>query len=407
MSTKAADCIVVGAGPAGCSASIYLARAGVDVLLLERAAGFPRQKLCGDGLTPSSLRELDALGVVGLLGESCNPIRGGVLYSPSGASVEMAGSRPSCVVRRAQLDEALFRQVVDAGIGVRLGTNVRGVRVEGGSAIVETHAEPLRCQLVVLASGSRSSLPIYARIQRPPPADAIARRAYFSKARWPSDRLLFCYTRELLPAYGWLFPMRDGLANVGVGSFLGETSASNLAVAFKSFQSWLRGRGILGDASAPSEAGTDLLRTGMRGNSLVADRIIAVGDAAAAIDPLSGEGVSQALRSGRMAAEVARRALHRGDLSANALREYREMMRRAFGARVREAMGARLLLRSSRLIEGLVCAARERPALANQIFDMLLGDQSPLQAMGGAALALLTTGAWRRVVARGDEQGHS
>lgn len=400
--SKAADCIVVGAGPAGCSAAIHLARTGVDVLLLERAPAFPRPKLCGDGLTPSSLRELEALGVAGMLGESCNPIHGGVLYSPSGASVEMTGSRPSCVVRRAQLDEALFRKVVGAGIGVRLGTNVCGVRVEGGSALVETNAEPLRCRLIVLASGSRSSLPIFAKIQRPPPADAIARRAYFSNVRWPLDRLLFCYARELLPAYGWLFPLRDGFANVGVGSFLGESRASNLAVAFQSFQSWLRGRGILGEASVPSEEGTDLLRTGIRGNSLVADGIIAVGDAAAAIDPLSGEGVSQALRSGRMAAEVVGRAVLRGDLSANALREYRVAMRRAFGARVREAMGARLLLRSSRLIEGLVCAARERPALANQTFEMLLGDQSPLKAMGGAALALLTTGAWRHIVASGD-----
>ncbi|MBI5543357.1 MAG: geranylgeranyl reductase family protein [Deltaproteobacteria bacterium] len=397
--SRDADCIVVGAGPAGCSAAFCLARAGVNVLLLERADGFPRNKVCGDGLTPASVRELEALGIVGPSSGTANWVQGGVLFSPSGTSVDMVGSR-ACVMRRSQLDAALFRKVVDAGVRVQLATSVRAVTMDGGAAVVTTARDPLRCELVVLATGSRSSLPILHKIQRPPPADAVARRAYFSKVRWRPDRLLFCYARELLPAYGWLFPLGNGVANIGVGSFLGESSASNLAPAFQHFQSWLKREGILDEACEPADEGTDLLRTGMRGNALVAERLLAVGDAAAAIDPLSGEGVSQALRSGRLAAETATRALKSGELSAQGLGEYRRAMHATYGRRARQARWARRLLRSSRLIDVLVGAARERPDVANLVYEMLLGEKDPLPTMGRAALAMVTTGAWRRPFSR-------
>ncbi|MGC4117398.1 MAG: geranylgeranyl reductase family protein [Myxococcales bacterium] len=392
--TKHADCIVVGAGPAGSAAALHLARAGVDVLLLDRAVSFPRRKICGDGLTPASTRELEELGLLGAASLRSNWVEGGVLYSPSGAHVDMPGTR-ACVVRRELLDQALLEKAAAAKARVQLGTSVSRLTFESGGAVVSAGTDALRCDLVVLATGSRSSLPILHGLQRPPPADAVARRAYFSQVSWRADRLLFCYARELLPAYGWLFPLGDGVANIGVGSFLGESRASNLAPAFQQFQSWLKREGILAEASKPSEEGTDLLRTGMRGNGLVADRLIAVGDAAAAIDPLSGEGVSQAIRSGRLAAQAAARALSRGRMSAADLSGYRGAMRREFGRRAREARWARWLLRSSRLIESLVSAARVRPGLAHAIYEMLVGEKSPLPTLGHAATALVTTGAWR------------
>jgi flavin-dependent dehydrogenase len=217
----------------------------------------------------------------------------------------------------------------------------------------------------------------------------VARRAYFREVNWPATRLLFCYAKELLPAYGWVFPLGNGEANVGVGSFLGESRASDLAPAFARFRAWLARQGIL-DAAAPGEhEATDLLRTGMRGNALVADRLLAAGDAAGAIDPLSGEGVSQALGSGRLAAQAVQRALAAGRCDARALADYRKAMHGAYRSRARQARLTRRLLRSTRLVDALVRLAGRDAGLAGGLYEMLVGELEPRGLMRHAARGIL------------------
>ena len=312
------DVLVVGAGPAGSAAAAWVARAGYDVVLAD-AATFPRDKTCGDGLTPRAISEMDRLGMSGwLAGRAVNwGLRaagfGQELYLPwpGGSLPSRGGAAP-----RMELDAAL-RDVAlaDGAVGVqgaravdvvRDGDRVAGVVFAGPGGARRT----IGCNRLVVADGARSQLGrVLGREWHRDTAYGIAARGYVKSARsddpWISSHLeLRGSAGELLSGYGWVFPLSGGEVNLGVGTLATARHPAdvNLRGLLEHYATLRRSEWELeGEVRSPSSA---LLPMGGAVSGVAGPNWALVGDAAGCVNPLNGEGIDYGLETGRLFAEV-------------------------------------------------------------------------------------------------------
>ncbi|MFD0772955.1 geranylgeranyl reductase family protein [Streptomonospora algeriensis] len=321
-----ADVIVVGAGPSGSTAAYYLAQAGLDVLLLEKTA-FPREKVCGDGLTPRAVKQLTAMGVSlddegWIRNHGLRIIGGGVrLELPWPDLAEYPGF--GLVRTRDDFDRILVERAVSAGARLLERTNVTGPvtdprsnRIVGVTA-TDPDREPVtyRAPLVVAADGNSSRLSVGMGIRkRDDRPMGVAVRTYFTSPRHDDDYLESWLElwdnsqgREvLLPGYGWVFGVGDGTSNVGLG-ILNSTSSFQGVDYRALLRRWTE--------SMPAEWGfTEENQQGkIRGAALpmgfnrvphYTRGLMLVGDAGGMINPFNGEGIAYAMEAGRLAADV-------------------------------------------------------------------------------------------------------
>lgn len=352
-----ADVIVVGAGPGGSATAYHLARTGLDVLLLEKST-FPREKVCGDGLTPRAVRSLVEMGIdtsveAGWLrNRGLRIIGGGVRLELPWP--ELASWPDYGLVRpRADFDEMLARHAVKAGARLVEGASVTGPvrddrtgRVVGVTARAGVDRAPaeFRAPVVVAADGNSAriaqALGIRRREDRPL---GVAVRRYYRSPR-TNDDFLESHLElwegpprqsRLLPGYGWIFGMGDGTSNVGLG-MLNTTSAFQNTDYRDLLRRWLNG--------LPPEWGyTEENATGpVRGSALpmafnrtphYQDGVLLVGDAGGMVNPFNGEGIAYAMESGRIAAETIVLALarHSGPARERALGRYPEILTQTYG----------------------------------------------------------------------------
>ncbi|AAZ56729.1 geranylgeranyl reductase family protein [Thermobifida fusca] len=351
-----ADVIVVGAGPAGSTAAHYLATAGLDVLLLEKTA-FPREKVCGDGLTPRAVKQLVAMGIP--INEEDGWIRNrGLRIIGGGTRLELPWPELSeypgfgLVRTRYDFDQILARHAVKTGVRLLERTNVtapiideRSNRVVGVQAKdAEGRIRSFRAPLVLAADGNSSRLAIALGIRRRDDRPmGVAVRTYFTTPRHNDDYLeswleLWDTTdgkQVLLPGYGWIFGVGDGTSNVGLG-ILNSTPAFQKIDYRKLLRRWTQ--------SMPEEWGfTEENQKGpIRGAALpmgfnrtphYARGMMLVGDAGGMVNPFNGEGIAYAMEAGRIAADVAVQALSRPtprDRERTLLR-YPEILRDTYG----------------------------------------------------------------------------
>ena len=256
-SDMSADVVVVGAGPGGSSTAYHLARAGLDVILLEKSP-FPRDKICGDGLTPAAVHELIAMGV-----DTTGWMRNrGLTVIGGGHTVHMdwpdQKSLPGYGMTRARvdLDHALARRAVEAGARLYEGVTVTGAIQDGSGRVIGVTAKSgrgkdattttVRASITVDAGGVAARLAtglgLEKKMNRPM---GVAARAYFASPRgdeeWMESHLeLWSGTpgaSDLLPGYGWIFPMGNGVVNVGLGSVASRAGATNLPYR-EVFKAW-------------------------------------------------------------------------------------------------------------------------------------------------------------------------
>lgn len=310
------DIVVVGAGPAGAAAAITAARGGLDVLVVDRAR-FPRDKCCGDGLTALALRELEALGLDPTDVPSWCQVTEVVLHGPDDARTALRlpdDGVHAAVARRADLDHALValtRSVTE----VREGTEVTAVSVDTAGITVTADDGPVRARTVIAADGMWS--PVRRMVGADPApgyrGDWHAFRLYVVNVAPPArDGLHVFFEKDLLPGYAWSFPLADGRANVGFGvqrsdGGTGSLSGKELARLGATLLDRPALRTVLGpDASpeGPVRAWPIPARFEHATLDAADGRVLVVGDAATATDPLTGEGIGQALLTGRLAAEA-------------------------------------------------------------------------------------------------------
>jgi geranylgeranyl reductase family protein len=312
VAAERADVAVIGAGPAGSAAGLVLARAGARVALVDKAA-FPRDKACGDLIGPRGLQVLDDLGVrlgvtervgdmrvVGPTGRSVRlPCRPGMTYPGHGVALPRLAFDEA--VRAAALDAGCVWRRARAGTPILDGGRLVGFELSDGSR--------LRADAVIGADGATSRVASVAGlVDEPRVLWGFALRTYLDAPVELPTIVLWDEARwRGFPGYGWIFPGPGGRANIGVGvGVLGDRAAAGHAArSLGAFAGLLRRFGVLDhDVRLPRVRLGGWLKMGMVGTTPARGRVLLAGDAAGLVNPLQGEGISEALASGRAAAEA-------------------------------------------------------------------------------------------------------
>jgi geranylgeranyl reductase family protein len=374
------DAVVVGAGPAGSVAAHALVRRGWSVLLLDRAS-FPRDKVCGDALVADSLRVVERLGLTAeaeAIGQRTTRIRA---LLPDGSALEL-GCEFLCA-SRFDFDDLLLRATIAAGAQFRGGIAATGVEVDrGGAAVRLKDGDSARARVVLLATGAASSLLDLLGAGAGTAYDALAARAYFRLAsKRAPERVLVAWDRSTAPGYGWVFPLRDGLVNVGCGVFLdGKRPPPNLSRLFESFVGAREVKELLGSAERLSPLRGAPLRCGMRRLLPAQDRLLAIGETQGATLPFSGEGIGKAMETAELAAECVDAALERDDLSATSLSSYTRALEARLAPRYRAYETAQRWVRRPALVTFLGRRAR-KSAYLRALMSGLLDESTPPDAI--------------------------
>lgn len=355
--------MIVGAGPAGVAAAITLVRAGRDVVLVDKAT-FPRDKCCGDGLTTGALRELEALGLDPARVPSWRKVDAAWLRSPSGRTVELplpgAGAY-AAVAARSDLDVALVDRARAAGVTVHEGCGLVDVAEPDGDRIELTveHLGRVATRYVIGADGMWS--PLRRALGLAPEGYRGEWQAFRQYATGvtgtAAERLWVWFEPDLLPGYAWSFPLADGRANVGFGVVRdGTETGREMGRRWPDLLTRPHVREALGPGARidPTPKAWPIPARVERA-VLGAGRALLVGDAAGLTDPLTGEGIGQALQSGRLAADAVLAAgAERPDA---AQQHYRRAVRRELTVDQRLAAGLGRVLRSPLGARGAIRAA--------------------------------------------------
>jgi geranylgeranyl reductase family protein len=332
------DVIVVGAGPGGSTAASFLARAGADVLLLDRS-DFPREKVCGDGLAPQAIYWCDRLGCADeVLQQTSGVIRDCDLYIngrktlTGGFTADTIYPDFAVLLDRRRFDDTVRRNALAHGARFRPNCVVRGFQRDSTGVTVRARTpagdENFRARIVIGADGVSSTVSRAIGNVLKDGVMAISVRTYFSGVRASGAPLRIYFDKAYFPGYAWLFVDDNGIANVGLGYAADQNfpMPGNLRAWFDQFLARelaveLGGATRCGAVSGGSAAFYRLHR-------VFDDRVMLIGDAANQADPLNGGGIHKAMEGAWFAAEAALHALRTGDCSRAGLARYDQLWRR-------------------------------------------------------------------------------
>ena len=387
MTPRVWDVAVVGAGPAGCAAAAAALQreGGADVLLLDRRS-FPRDKPCGDGIAAEALDVLSELGFdVDAITAGYPPMTRLRLQSPTGTVTERDMRRAVRVIPREVFDARLVADVVARG-AVFQSRRVRTIHAAPGGTVLDGE---LRARVTIGADGAESQ--VRRAIGTPEPRAgrvAVAIRGYAPELPGQDRAQWITMAARHWPAYAWSFPLGDGRANVGYGELLTGRALTRAAMLN-------RMRELLpGVDPAPSTLRAHRLPMSPGRPGIAAGRVLLAGDALSMINPLSGEGIFYAVRTGALAGFS---AAHGEAAGAT----YRQLMARTLGRHLSTTDIVARLSRAPRLIDAGIRAAASSQAAFDDLVRLSLADGTlTVRLLAGLVRGLPASGCSPRFAAR-------
>lgn len=381
---KKYDVIIVGAGPSGSTCASYCAKKGMKTLLLDRQK-FPREKVCGDAISGQStiiLRELELTNEIESMPHK--KIWGVIFSGPNGNTVEIPilGSReeaPGYTCKRIDTDMILLNNAKKFCDVIEEFT-VSKVERTGEKAIVSgKHSngkeESFEANMVVAADGAMSGIAKEAGMfSVDPKHHCTAVRTYYKGVTGMTDMIELHFVDDAIPGYFWIFPMGNGEANVGLGMITEDMTRQkvklNQLIETVLKSKMFKKRFEKAEALGPLKGWT--LPFGSRLIKMHSNRLLLIGDAASLIDPFTGEGVGNALHSGKLAAEVCAKAHRLGKFDEETLAEYQEKVKKEICPDLQNSYNLQKLGKVRFLLNMVINKAKSSKKLRDTISSMLI-----------------------------------
>jgi geranylgeranyl reductase family protein len=332
------DVIVAGAGPAGSSCALFLSKAGKSVLLLDRAQ-FPREKVCGDGISGRSVGILGELGILDSFKDVEHQDMYGVTFSsPNGTVAPISSGKagekpPGFVCRREVFDNVVFQHAKKAAARTIEGFFIKDLLMEG-SRIVGVKGDfagkemEFRAPVVVGADGAAGVIARRLGSRQEDEAHQCAGlRCYYEGVEGMGDKIELHFVKEALPGYFWIFPLPDKRANVGICIMVNDVKRNKINLQ-KALSDVVEKNPVFKErfknARRITEMKSWILPYASKRVKMAFDGCVLVGDAASLIDPFTGEGIGNALTSGKYASKTILKAFELNDFSEKTLSAYPE-----------------------------------------------------------------------------------
>lgn len=384
------DVVIIGAGPGGSSTAAFLAQQNLKVLLLDRAE-FPRNKICGDGLTPGGVAAIERLGALDKVSKAGQHIDYFKVIAPNGKVMTTAIKQAAIAEKNAHmlaiprmvLDDILVKHAVATGAElvekcqvVDVKNHTDGVVVKG---IINREPHEFYAKYAVIATGANMGLlkKLGFMDKNNMPEPIIAARAYFENADHDSSIFNFHFNEVTLPGYGWIFPLINNKVNVGVGVMPGKSiQKKDIKSLFQDFLNRPYMKRALAGATPLGEMQSYPIRTDFLSMNVYRKRTLLVGEAAGLGNPLTGEGLDYALECGEIAARHLSEILASGDDPAR-LAEYAAALNRKYAAifKFSNSMVARYL--TPFMLNIIIRVSAKRESLRRSLTDIILGLKQP------------------------------
>ena len=389
------DVVIVGAGPAGSVLAFLLAQKGWEVTLLDRAR-FPREKTCGDGLTPRAVATLQRLGLYEDVAPRAFPVRAARLYAAPHADITLPFHPfvhplppEGLILPRKELDDLLRRRAEEAGAHfvpqARITHFLPGQgngTIAGVAGTTNGHPKEWPARLTVMATGASIGLHKAMGILQHPPHDVRAARGYWRGVQGLEPRFEFFFTPELAPGYGWIFPVGEDVANVGVGVY--AAPGTPVPSPVRRLHAFIASHPALRDRFAHAKLLDDVrsfpIRTDFPSHRICGPGWLMVGEATGLVNPVTGEGIDLAMESAMLAAEAIHRALEMGAIREKVVCRYERRLRRHFGRMFQGLRWLRKRVMRPRAVRILIQRAARHPGMAERIMGITLGTRSPFTA---------------------------
>ena len=386
------DVIVIGGGPSGSSSATFLSKAGKKVLLLDRAK-FPRDKTCGDGISGRSVSVLQELGVIDDFKKSEHLDMYGVTFSsPNGTVVPISSAKknnkselpPGFVCRREVFDNVLFQyakkhcaKTLEGFIATDIV--MEGEKVVGVKGKFEGKDLEFRAKMVIGADGAAG---ITSRKLNSYNDDethqCAAIRCYYEGVEGMTDQIELHFVKGATPGYFWIFPLPNKKANVGIGMIVKDMKKKKInlqKVMYDIIDNHPVFKERFNKAKRISEVKSWLLPLGSRRMKLYGNGYVLVGDAASLIDPFSGEGIGNALTSGKYASQIILKAFKQNDFSEEVLKEYQDLLFQSIGNELETNYKMQRMANNTFLLNMMIDKAKRSKYVQGAISDALLNPQ--------------------------------
>ncbi|MBK6445518.1 MAG: geranylgeranyl reductase family protein [Bacteroidetes bacterium] len=372
------DLIIIGSGPAGSSCALSLKNSGLKIALMDKS-DFPRDKVCGDAIGGRVKRVLDQIDPA-LLSEweafpRKNISKGWKLVAPNGKEVSVYFSNSGYVATRMDFDHFLFQKASKSGgIETILNDRVSSIRNQGDKIELQTESGKTLCAKMVIGCDGAHSIVAKQlagfKVNLKDYSGAV--RTYYEHISGITDpNLIEIYLlKDYLPGYFWIFPLSPTSANVGFGMLSEDIRKRklDLKIALKHIihsNPMLKSR--FENAVMKGEIEGFGLPLGGKKRALSGNRFLLCGDAASLIDPLNGEGIGNAMLSGRIAAEHVIRAFQTSDFSANNLHAYDRAVYKKLYPELRKKWWMQKIFNRPWLINRLVNLGISNPGIKDWI----------------------------------------